>query len=240
MIKKYLTIIRITWQRGLVYRFTILAYRIGETIEILALILMWSAIYSNQQLIKGYTLNEMITYILIGNLILVIVRNFLAEYVARDIKDGKLSLFLIKPIKYFDYIFALEFGRISLPFIMSFFSQIIVILFFLDKIIFNFQFAYLALIIVMIILAFITEMLLSYLVGLVAFWADGVSGLYATIDRLRKFFSGGYFPLSLLPAAFVKISLALPFAYSFYFPTQLYLKKIDLAMGLRGIVVQII
>lgn len=240
MLKKYLTIIKTQIQRGITYRFTILAYRIGEIMEIIFLIFMWSAIYSEQDLIKGYTLPEMITYILVGNLITVFVRNFLADWIAREIKDGKLSLFLIKPIQYFRYIVCVELGRVTMPFIMSFISQIIVIFFFLDKIILNFDLRYLALILVMIILAFITELLISYLIGLVAFWTDEVSGLYLTISRIKKIFAGGYFPLSLLPAVFVNISLALPFAYSFFVPTQLYLKKLDFSTGLKGIVVQIV
>lgn len=238
--KKYLTLINTTWQRALTYRFTVFAYRIGEMLEIIVLIFMWSAIYSDQQLIKGYTLQEMITYILIGNLINVAVRNWLSESVSRDIKNGTLSTFLTKPIEYINYMFFREVGRISVAFIMSIISQMIIILFFLDKIILRFDFLCLLLIMAMIILAFITEWLISYLIGLIAFWTDEVDGIQATASRLRKFFAGGYFPLSLLPTVFVNISFALPFAYSFFVPTQLYLGKIDLATGVKGIAIQII
>jgi ABC-2 type transport system permease protein len=79
---------------------------------------------------------------------------------------------------------------------------------------------------------------MSYLIGLVAFWTDEVSGLYATIDRLKKFLSGGYFPLNLLPLTYIKISYALPFSYSFFVPTQLYLGKINIATAINGIYVQ--
>jgi ABC-type uncharacterized transport system permease subunit len=40
-------IIKIAWQRNLNYRFTVFMYRIGEVAEVLALILMWSAIYAH-------------------------------------------------------------------------------------------------------------------------------------------------------------------------------------------------
>ena len=83
-------------------------------------------------------------------------------------------------------------------------------------------------------------MLLSYLIGLIAFWTDEVDGIYSSIDSLKRFFSGGYFPLSLLPQSFVTLSFLLPFAYSIYVPTQLYLRKIDLTTGLKGVAVQLI
>jgi len=237
--KKFLTIIKAFWQRALTYRFTVIAYRIGEMGEIVVLILMWTAIYGTQEVIKGFTLPEMITYILAGNLFHVMVRNFLSTVVAGDIKEGQLSMFLIKPMSYFSYILAREIGRISLATILSVISQFIVISFFLNVFIWNFDSVYLLVIFIMLVLAFVTELLLSYLVGLIAFWTDEVDGLYRTIERVEKFFSGGYFPLSILPAGFVNASFLLPFAYSFYVPAQLYLKKIDLATGLKGILVQL-
>lgn len=238
--KKFLTIIKIFWQQTLTYRFTILAYRIGEMAEILFVIVMWAAIYGNQEIIKGFTFQDMITYILIGNFFNVLVRNFLPGVIAWDIKDGRLSMFLIRPISYLSYVLFKEIGRISLATLLSVLSHSIIILFFINKFLWNFDLIYLALILIMIFLAFILELLLAFLVGIIAFWTDEVDGLYSTIDRIKRFFSGGYFPLSLLPAVFVNISLFMPFAYSFFVPAQLYLKKIPLSVGFWGILIQLI
>lgn len=238
--EKHLTIINAFWQRALTYRFSVLAYRIGEIAETLMLILMWSAIYSNQKIIGGMTLQEMITYVLIGNFFDAMIRNFLPGVVARDIKEGRLSIFLVKPMGYFSYILSEGVGRISLATISSILSSFIVIVFFSHIFIWNSNVAYLLIIAATVVLAFITELLLSYLIGLIAFWTDEVDGIYATIDRVKKFFSGGYFPINLLPLIFVQISFVLPFAYSFYIPAQLYLKKIDMSTGLKGLLVQVV
>lgn len=238
--KKFLTIVNAFWQRALTYRFNVLAYRVGETAEILVLILMWSAIYGDQKVIAGMTLQEMITYVLVGNFFNALVRNFLSDMVARDIKDGRLSTFLVKPMSYFSYILSQEVGRISLPTIMSALSLLLVIVFFAKTFIWNFDAGYFLVIALMILFAFVTELLLSYLVGLIAFWTDEVDGIYKTIDRMKKFFSGGYFPLNLLPTVFVQLSFVLPFAYSFFVPAQLYLRKIDISTGLKGLLVQVL
>jgi ABC-2 type transport system permease protein len=122
-------------------------YRIGEIAETVVLILMWTAIYTGGSgVIKGFTLSEMITYVLVGNLFSVAVRNFLPGFVSRDISEGRLSMFLVKPISYIRYIFLNELGRIAFTTIASVGSQFIVILFFLDKFIFNTDVAYLSLI----------------------------------------------------------------------------------------------
>lgn len=238
--KKFLIIVKMFWQRGLTYRFTVIGFRIGEIGETLILILMWSAIYGGQETVKGFSLREMITYILVGNLFSVMVRNFLSDIISHDIKDGRLSMYLIRPMSYFTYLFYREIGRLSFSTGVSVFSQAFVIIFFLNKFIWNFDAAYLALVAVMIFLAFIIEFLLACLVGFIAFWTNEVDGLYRTVERIKKFFSGGYFPLNLLPVYFLNISFFLPFAYSFFMPAQLYLKKIDLTTGLKGIVVQIV
>ena len=236
--KKSWTIIKAFWQRALTYRFTVLTYRIGEICELLVLILMWRAIYDGQEMIAGFTFAEMVTYLLIGNFFQAIIRNFLSGVVARDIKDGRLSMFLIRPIGYFHYILVQEIGRISLATILSVLSQFLVILFFLHIFVWNFDGLTLLLIFVMIFLAFLVELLLSYLIGLIAFWTDEVDGLYASLERIKKFFSGGYFPIHLLSSLFVQLSFLFPFAYSFYIPAQLYLKKIDKSIGLQGILIQ--
>ena len=236
--EKYLTIINVFWQRALTYRFTVLAYRVGETTELIVLIIMWTAIFQNTPIIAGFTVKEMVTYLLIGYLFQSMVRNFLADVIARDIKNGTLSMYLIQPMSYFTFVLTKEIGRISVATLLSMLSQIIVIIFFYQQIIFNFQPLLLITIFIMLILAFFTELLLSYLIGLIAFWTDEVEGIYSSLTSLKKFFSGGFFPLSLLPPTFLTVSFLLPFAYSFYVPTQLYLNKISIQQGLKGIAIQ--
>lgn len=234
-------IISLAWQRNFTYRFTILMYRVGEITEILVLILMWSAIYAGGNgTIKGFTLDEMITYVLFGNLCAAAVRNFLPSFVSRDINEGRLSMYLVKPIPYLKFIFINELGRSFLATFVSLITQILIICFFLDKVVFNTSPLCIILIIGMVSLAFVIELLIGFLVGSIAFWTDEVDGIQATIERVKRFFSGGYFPLTLLPPPFAIASIYMPFSYSFFVPAALYLKKISISQGVHGIIVQIV
>lgn len=236
-----IVIIRSAWMRQLNFRFSVTMYRIGEIAELLALIFMWTAIYAGGSgAIKGFSLPEMITYVLIGSLCSTITRNYLPSYISRDISEGKLSMFLVKPIPYIKFIFFNELGRASLSVFISVATQLVVISFFHGRLIFNNDPAYISLMILMIFLAYIIEWLIGFMVGLIAFWTDEVDGVYSTIDRLKRFFAGGYFPLSLLPPVAATLSTFLPFAYSFFVPAQLYLKKIDIHAGFLGITVQLV
>ena len=234
-------IIKTAFQRNFTYRFTVMMYRLGEIAEVLVLIFMWTAVYaSTGGTIKGFTLQEMITYVLAGNLCFAIVRNFLPSYVSEMINSGRLSMFLVKPIPFIKYIFINELGRTFLATAISIITQVAIIYFFLDKIIINTDPRYLGLMLVMVFFAFVIELLIGFLIGTVAFWTEEVEGLLTSIDRIKRFFSGGYFPLSLLPTAALSIGSYLPFAYSFFIPASLYLKKITLLQGVHGILVQVV
>ena len=64
--RKYLAVIKAEWQRQMTYRVNQFTFRIGNVFEILVQILIWTAIFQNVQVIRGYNYKEMMTYILIG------------------------------------------------------------------------------------------------------------------------------------------------------------------------------
>lgn len=242
---KFLSIVSFSWQRVLTFRFTVFMYRFGEVIESLVLCFMWLAIYANAgvdgaQLIKGFTIDEMVTYVFIGTIFINFTRSFASSTISRDIFDGTLSMSLVRPISYIRYVFYDRLGSTSFVILVGIIGQTIAMLFFMDHIIANTDYRYWLIIVPMLALAFMTEYFINTLVGFIAFWADDVDGLFSTLDRIRRFFSGGYFPLSILPAIVGTISMLLPFAYTFYVPTQLYLKKISLLEGVKGLGIQVV
>lgn len=241
-LEQFLTFGRVEWQKVLTYRISVFTYRLAEIAETAILVSMWVFIYAQgTTIIKGYDVNEMITYVLIGSLCSVITRNMIYSSISRNIEKGDLSLFLVKPISYIKFNVYGEFGAVLLTIFVSVLSQFCIMIFFFDRIIFNTNPVYLILIAGMLFLAFFIEILVGLLVGIMAFWTDGeVGGFHQLSSVLRKFFAGAYFPLSLLPASLAFVGYYLPFSYSFFVPAQLYLKKIDLITGLKGIGIQLI
>jgi len=90
----------------------------------------------------------------------------------------------------------------------------------------------------MITLAFLTEFLLSVLSRQFVFWTFASTDAATILIRIRKLLAGNYLPLNLISPLFLQISLFLPFSYSFFVPTQLFLKKIDIKYGLIGLLIQ--
>ena len=236
-----ITFSKVEWQKVLTYRVSVFTYRVAEISETCILVAMWIFIYAQgATVIRGYTANEMITYVLIGSLCAAVTRNFIHQSMSKDIEKGDLSLFLVKPVSYIKYNIYSEFGGLVLTLCASIASQLCIIAFFFDRLVPNTDIRYLAIIVVMLFLAFFIEILIGLLVGLMAFWTDGeVGGFHQLSYVLKRFFSGAYFPLSLLPVSLAFVGYYLPFAYSFFVPAQLYLGKMGLDVAARGLLIQL-
>lgn len=239
---QFITFSKIQWQKVLFWRLSVFVYRIGEMLEKIILVSMWVFIYgSSSGMIKGYSMEEMVTYVLMGGLFSAMSFNLIWGSVSRDIEKGDLSLFLVKPVSYIKYQIYTEFGGWALNILASILAQSIVIFLFIDKLIINKDIKTLAVILLMIALTIFIEILIGLLMGFIAFWSEGeVGGFHNLVTIIRKFFSGVYFPLSLLPSSLSFVGFYLPFAYSFFVPAQIYLGKMDLDNAWKGIVIQLI
>lgn len=239
--KKYILIIRNEFQRHLAYRANITAHSLGHIFEVAAQVVVWSVIFQSTNIIKGYTYDEMITYVVIGWFILFATSNYgFEEKIAKDIHQGTLSNFITKPISYLRYMASVSIGRIVFAFVVVVGIETVLIWLMRDHIILNTQPAVLLLLLAMVAAAYFIRLFFSVIIGLFAFWIVEISGTYFSLNIISKFLSGAYFPMGLLPAAFVKISLFFPFVYTFYIPIQLYLGKIPLKEGLYGLAAEFV
>jgi ABC-2 type transport system permease protein len=239
--KKYLAVIKNEWGRQMTYRVNQFTYRIGNIFEILVQILIWTAIFQKASIIKGYTYQEMMTYIIIGWLISFLMANFnFEDYISYHIQRGDLSNFLSKPIDYVNYLIILSLARTSFTMVVSLFANILLLLIFRNSIIFSKNIFVWLILLAMIVVGYFIKLFISILIGFISFWTTDNSGIFYSISTFSKFLSGAYFPINILPITFLNFSLALPFIYTFYFPAQLYLGKISITEGLRGLGIEIV
>lgn len=239
--KKYLLILKNEFQRHLAYRANIASYSLGHIFEVASQVVVWTVIFQNADIIKGYTYDEMITYVVIGWFILFATSNYgFEEKIAKDIHQGTLSNFITKPISYLRYMASVSIGRIVFAFIVVVGIETVLIWLLRDHVILNTQPLVLLLLSAMVAAAYFIRLFFSVIIGLFAFWIVEISGTYFSLNIISKFLSGAYFPMGLLPASFLKASLFFPFVYTFYIPIQLYLGKIPLRDGLYGLATELL
>lgn len=97
-----------------------MAYRVNFFMEVVSgifssiiIIFLWLAIYkySGKQVINGYSLSEMVTYLLGGGLInSFILTTAENPETSQNIQDGTLSTLLAKPINPYGFWLARDFG----------------------------------------------------------------------------------------------------------------------------------
>jgi len=209
--------------------------------EILVLIVVWTAVFKTNETVSGYTYKEMMTYVTVGWLMMFLTANYGLDYgVSRDIYEGKLSSFLLKPIDYIKYLMVFSLGRTSIAFLSGVMTSIILIIIMSDNLIMIKSAISFFIIAAMLALGYFINLFIAILIGMLSFWTTFINGPRYSIRALINFLSGRFVPLNMLPIFFYKITLFFPFVYIYFMPLQLYLGKITIVQGLQALGVEII
>ena len=104
--KKYLYIFKSELMTNLQYIFDILAGFITYFIMILIFLYLWSYIYQDpNELINGYSMNQMIWYVIVTEIIwMSLGGRGLSKKICNDVKSGNITYNIIKPYHYVEYI----------------------------------------------------------------------------------------------------------------------------------------
>src|SRR5262245_18029478 len=229
-VSKYLKILRISLVERLVYRADFFLSTIFRFLPLVTTLLLWLAVFesSGQDELGGYTLNQMVAYLLLVQ----ISRMFssmpgLAGGIARDIRDGSLKKYLLQPIDMIAYLLSYRVAH-KIAYIAT--SALPYgLLFFLCRDFFDglpdglTLLAYLA----SLLLGFLVGFFFETMIGMIGFWFLEVTSFLYVINTLNFFVSGHMFPLDLLGGFWTDLLRMLPFQYLAYFPAQVFLGKIS-------------
>lgn len=113
--KKYKEITKMVILEQAQYVFNKLAGIIMYGLFIFIFLQLWKYMYTGKDYIEGYTLNQMVWYVAITELIWNITRpRSLRKETTRDIKSGKIAYILNKPYDFVNYLLAKNAGNVIL------------------------------------------------------------------------------------------------------------------------------
>lgn len=239
--KKYIQVLKATLQEYFIYRLNFVMWRVRSVIQLLLLYFLWLVIFQKNQVVFGYDKSQILTYVLgVWALRALVLHTETAE-VGGEISRGDLSLYLLRPISYAKYWFSRDLA--DKIFNIGFFIVEAVILVFLLKPPLVFQ-TNLLLIFCTLFSIFIGIFLLfniSFLLGLSAFWTpEGEwGGPRFLFNIILDFFSGGLFPLDILPLLLFRFLQILPFPYLLFFPLNIYLGRLNTLQIFQGYLIMI-
>lgn len=232
------SLIQNAWVRSFAWRGDIFFYRLGDFLNPLTQIIIWNAVFATTAVFAGYDKQTMISYVLTSAVFIALSRNWLTYNTATDIKEGRLNQYLVKPVSYLQYSVWVGIGRTLLAMIFALIA-ISVLAFIFRHDLYVPEPAHLAVSILIALLAYFMNLLISIAVGLTAFWLTSIDGFSDAYYLLRQFLSGGMFPLNIVGPWFLLSMRALPFAYSGYIPSQVFLGKMSIVDGLVSVLVEI-
>ena len=234
---KYWLIIKLVWIEKMTYRVNFCLEIVSSVVSSVILVCLWLAVYrsSSSPAIGGYSVADMITYVLVGG----VINNFLLTAagnteMSQSIRDGTLSSVLLKPLSPRGLWLFRDIGDKSFLFLMGLIGYAAVFMFFGGYLLLPASLAHFLVFLCAVALAGLLQFLLFEALSLLAFWIENTAGINFTTRVVMEVLGGAIIPLSLFPALVEKIFLLLPFPFLVYFPMRVYLGKIDLsAMALE-------
>lgn len=217
--RKYLPVARAAYMVGLVYRFGFLFAIVGNFVYLGVAYYLWKSIYRYSDTIRGLTFNETFLYIGLGSAIFILLKTYTDWYIHYEIREGAISMYLIKPVDYQIYSLFGNLGSLLMNLTAITIPTALIMLF-----VFRVKFTVgpgLFLFPVSLLMAFLITFSIDYFIGLLGFYSESVWGLSTTKEIIVTVFSGALIPLQFFPEAIQKVLFWLPFQAIYHTPLMM-------------------
>ena len=219
--KKYLYIYKATLIENLTYIPNILLGFVNFIVMMFIFLNLWEYMYSDgSQVINGYTMQQMIWYVLITETLWFGTRNkALSKQISQDIKTGNIAYNINKPYNYVFYIIAKHLGEITIKFIAFTIMGGVIGTLFVGPIQ-NFNFVNVPLILITVLLGVLINSILRISISLISFWIEDSMPFHWVYDKLILVL-GTLFPIEMFPMFLRPIIQATPIFVVTYGPAKL-------------------
>lgn len=219
--KKYLYIYKATLIENLSYIANVILGFINFFVMMFVFLNLWQYIYSdNSQIINGYTMEQMIWYVLITEVLWFGTRNkILTREISQDIKSGNIAYNINKPYNYVFYIIAKHLGEITMKFTMFVIVGIVIGVCFVGPIQ-NFSLVNIPLILIVVLLGILINSIMRITISIFSFWIEDSSPFHWVYDKLILVL-GTLFPIEMFPKFLQPIIKFTPIYVVTYGPAKL-------------------
>ncbi len=231
MILKFFAIFKVIWLERMAYRMNFFLQILSGILSSLFIVLLWMAVFrsAGRELIGGYSLPQMVTYLLgaglINTFILATAEN---PETSLNIQDGTLSFLFLQPISPYGVWLIRDLGGKTFNFSMGIAGYGLVFFFFRQYLFLPSSSGYLLVFLLSLIMAAFLQFFLFEALSLLSFWVENTYGIRFTMRVVLEVLGGSIIPVSLFPTIFHSILMLLPFQYLIYLPMEIYLGKIPL------------
>lgn len=220
----YFEFLKKSFRQQFVYRTNTVIHILSSFVYLFVTISIWSALYRGKSNVDGISLKEMLTYVLMAQLVKTLVRLRVSKYVADRASSGIISIDFIRPV-------SLKLCAISESLGSALFNAIAfaIPMIILGSLAWGFvlpaHFYQWLVFMLSMIMAFILYSTMEYIMGLTAFWTKTDFHISWIIGAFMMLFSGSDIPLWFYPKTIRIVADFLPFKYFIFEPINIFLGK---------------
>lgn len=238
----YLPFATNVFQRKLSYKADVIIFLVGQFMMLAVSYYLWKAIYgsSSSSTIKGFSLHQMIIYILISFLTSLMISVSIFSDIYSEVKDGSIAINLIRPISYEKRMMFQSLGNVMYNFILIFiisFSGISILFYKYTGV---FSISNILLYLISLILGLLINFYYSYCFALLSFKITNMWGLSQIMQAITNLLSGALIPIVFFPKLIQKVIEILPFSSSIYTPSMIFLGKLTGVTLIKSLLLQVV
>ncbi|MCG8500958.1 MAG: ABC-2 family transporter protein [Firmicutes bacterium] len=236
----YIEFLKKSFQSQFIYRANTLIRIFTSFIFVFIMANVWTALYSTTDgIVDGINLSEMLTYVLMVEVVRTVVLLPVSRYVAGRAKTGIVSIDFIRPINLKLCAIFNGLGENMLS-IVFFVAPIVVI----GSLIWGFVFPsrpfQMIFFIIALFMAVILYSTMEYIMGLTAFWTKTDFHINWIVNSFMTMFAGMTVPLWFYPKPIKLVADVLPFKYFIFEPINIFLGKVDFSGAINIIIMQFV
>jgi ABC-2 type transport system permease protein len=234
IIELYIQQFKTTLAMMFAYRASLLIWMIGQVLEPLVYLIVWSIVSNNNGGSVGdYTTRQFAAYYILLMLINQVTYTWIMYEFEWRVRQGNLSFSLLKPVHpiHSDIADNISSKLITTPFMVL--VAVVFAVFFHPEL--SPQPWAIPIFLVALVLAFAVRFLLEWTLALSAFWTTRVSAVNQTYFVVMLFLSGQFAPLTLYPYPIQVVAYILPFRWLLTYPIDLISGRLTLSGALTGL-----
>jgi ABC-2 type transport system permease protein len=229
-------------QTTLEYRTDFFLSLLGAVFPIVIQYFYWQAVFASSQRseVFGFSYNQMIAYSILAVLMSRLIGTNFQYEIAKDIKDGGMNKYIVKPMSYLLYRISCFLGEKSIQMSVILAISVVVVVMLHVWLDFPVTVSQVVIFFCVVPLALMLNFFIYYCLSATAFWFTEANGAFRTFVLLANIAGGGLFPLDIYGPVLKGILQMLPFNYVIYFPIQLLCGKLTYSEALLGAGMQIV
>lgn len=237
LVRYYVAGARTGFQRDLQYRTATFMVLVGFLIEPVVYLSVWTAVAEAQGgTVGGFDVGQLSAYYIVWTLVRVYNTAFDPRAWEWRIRDGRINTFLSQPVHMFHRDFSFFMGsKVAWTLLWIPIAAVLVVLFQPTVVWHLFNVAAFA---VAIWGGFAVRFLVLYVMGMINFWTTRGAAMFGIVTAMELILSGRLVPLQLMPDWVESLAAWFPFKWTFQFPIEVLIGRLDRLEVITGIAYQ--